>query len=65
MGLGIASSLARAASSLTPVVVGGMIAASGSVRPVFALFALIAAVTVAMWWKMTRETARQPMVEHV
>jgi putative MFS transporter len=65
MGLGIASSLSRAASSLTPVVVGGMIAASGSVRPVFALFAVIAAVTVAIWWKLTRETARRPMVEHV
>lgn len=65
MGLGIASSLARAASSLTPVVVGGVIALAGSVRPVFAIFALIAALTAFMWWTMTRETARRPMVDHV
>ena len=65
MGLGIASSLARAASSLTPLLVGGVIAAAGSVRPVFGIFALIAGVTAFMWWTMTRETARRPMMDHV
>jgi len=65
VGLGVASSLARAASSLTPLVMGGIIAASGGVRPVFALFAVIAAVTVAIWWRLTVETARKPMLEHV
>jgi putative MFS transporter len=65
VGLGVASSLARAASSLTPVLVGGVIAASGSVRPVFGIFALIAGLTAVMWLTMTRETARRPMVDHV
>ncbi|MEO7551810.1 MAG: MFS transporter [Croceibacterium sp.] len=64
-GLGVASSLARAASSLTPVIVGGVIGAAGSVRPVFAIFALIAGTTAIMWLAMTRETARRPMAEHV
>lgn len=65
LALGISSSLARAASSLTPLIVGGVIAATGSVRPVFAIFALIAGITAVMWLAMTRETARRPMVEHV
>jgi putative MFS transporter len=65
LALGISSSLARAASSLTPLVVGGVIAMSGSARPVFAIFALIAGITAVMWLALTRETARRPMVEHV
>lgn len=65
MGLGVASSLSRAASSLTPVLVGGVIGATGSVRPVFAIFALIAGVTAVIWLTLTRETARKPMVDHV
>lgn len=65
MGLGIASSLARAASSLTPLVVGGVIAIAGTVRPVFGIFALIAALCAIMWWTMTRETARRPLTDHV
>jgi hypothetical protein len=46
-------------------VVGGVIAATGSARPVFAIFALIAGITAVMWLALTRETARRPMVEHV
>ncbi|HEX7712245.1 MAG TPA: MFS transporter [Sphingomonadaceae bacterium] len=65
LALGIASSLARAASSLTPLFVGGVIGATGSARPVFGIFALIAGITALMWLALTRETARQPMVEHV
>ncbi len=65
MGLGVASSLSRAASSLTPVLVGGVIGATGSVRPVFAIFALIAGFTAVIWLTMTQETARRPMVDHV
>jgi putative MFS transporter len=65
LGLGVASSLSRAASSLTPILVGGVIAATGSVRPVFAIFALIAGVTAVIWLTMTHETARRPMVDHV
>ena len=65
LALGISSSLARAASSLTPLFVGEVIALTGSARPVFAIFALIAGITALMWLTMTRETARRPMVEHV
>lgn len=65
LALGISSSLARAASSLTPLVVGGIIAGTGSVRPVFAIFALIAGGVAIMWLVLTRETARRPMIEHV
>lgn len=65
VGLGVSSSLARAASSLTPLFVAGLIGASGDVRLVFTVFAVIAAANTLLWWKGTVETARQPTREHV
>ncbi len=55
--LGAASSLARGASMLTPLAVGGVLALSGSIAPVFLLFGA-SAVTVALLWTLaTKETA--------
>jgi len=65
VGLGVSSSLARAASSLTPLFVAGLIGMSGDVRLVFTVFAVIAAANTLLWWKGTFETARQPTREHV
>src|SRR6187399_2578837 len=65
VGLGVSSSLARAASSLTPLFVAGLIGLSGDVRLVFTVFAAIAAANTLLWWKGTVETARQPTREHV
>ena len=65
VGLGVSSSLARAASSLTPLFVAGLIGWSGDVRLVFTVFAVIAAANTVLWWKGTVETARQPTREHV
>ena len=65
VGLGVSSSLARAASSLTPLFVGGLIGLSGDVRLVFIVFAVIAAANTLLWWKGTVETARRPTPEHV
>jgi putative MFS transporter len=55
--LGAASSLARGASMLTPVVVGGLLAATGSITPVFLTFGLSAAAVALLWIFATRETA--------
>lgn len=65
VGLGVSSSLARAASSLTPLFVAGLIGLSGDVRLVFTVFAVIAAANTLLWWKGTVETARRPTLEHV
>ncbi len=57
VALGSASSLARGASMLTPLAVGGVLAISGSIAPVFLLFG-VSAVTVALLWTLaTKETA--------
>ena len=57
VALGSASSLARGASMLTPLAVGGVLAVSGSIAPVFMLFG-VSAVTAALLWSFaTRETA--------
>lgn len=65
IGLGVSSSLARAASSVTPLFVAGLIGLSGDVRLVFAVFAVIAAANTLLWWQGTVETARRPTLEHV
>jgi len=57
MALGVCSAAARTASMLTPLMVGALIAASGSVRPVFALFGLLGLTVAAIWIFATRETA--------
>ncbi|PQA87661.1 MFS transporter [Hyphococcus luteus] len=56
LALGICSSSARTASMLTPLMVGGLIAKTGSVNPVFALFGALGVLVSAIWFFATRET---------
>lgn len=56
MALGVCSSAARTASMLTPLLVGGLLAATGSVDPVFGLFGLLGIGVAAIWMFATRET---------
>jgi putative MFS transporter len=60
-GLGLSSSLARAGSMLTPLAVGGVLGATGSVRVVFALFAICSVIVTTVWLLGTRETARKSL----
>jgi putative MFS transporter len=63
LALGTSSSVARAASMLTPVLVGGVMQATGSVTLVFLAFGL-ASLAVAMLWLLgVRETAGRKMVD--
>ena len=62
-GLGLASSLARAASTLTPVVVAWVLSATGSPRDVFAILAGGTAIVLVTWIFFTRETARKSLEE--
>ena len=57
LATGTASSLARAASMLTPLLVGGLLQATGSVTPVFLTFGLCSLVVALLWWQGTQETA--------
>jgi putative MFS transporter len=57
VALGAASSLARGASMLTPLVVGGMLATTGSIIPVFLIFGCSAITVALLWIFATRETA--------
>lgn len=57
MALGLCSAAARTASMLTPLLVGLLIATTGSVNPVFGLFGVLGLVVAAMWLFATRETA--------
>jgi MFS transporter, putative metabolite:H+ symporter len=57
VALGIASSTARAASMLTPLVVGGIMQLTGSVTLVFLLSGSLALVVTLLWWRGTAETA--------
>jgi putative MFS transporter len=55
--LGAMSSLARAASMLTPLVVGGILQATGSVTLIFLTFGTASLIVALLWWRGTRETA--------
>jgi MFS transporter, putative metabolite:H+ symporter len=57
LALGVCSAAARTASMLTPVLVGTLIATTGSVNPVFGLFGALGLVVAAIWFFATRETA--------
>ena len=57
VALGTSSSLARAASMLTPLLVGGVLQLTGSVSPVFVIFGLSSLLVALLWWQGTRETA--------
>ena len=62
--LGAMSSLARAASMSTPLVVGGVLAATGSITPVFLIFGLSAASVALLWIFATKETAGRELDAH-
>jgi putative MFS transporter len=57
LALGSASSMARGASMLTPLVVGGVMQATGSVTWVFAIFGTASLIVATLWLFATRETA--------
>jgi putative MFS transporter len=57
VALGTSSSLARGASMLTPLIVGGVLQATDSVTIVFLIFGLSSLTVTLLWWQGTRETA--------
>lgn len=59
--LGTSSSLARAASMLTPLLVGGVLQVTGSVTPVFLVFGLASLAVALLWLSGVRETAGRKM----
>lgn len=61
VALGAASSLARGASMLTPLVVGGVLHATGSITLVFLIFGTSALIVSLLWWRGTQETAGREM----
>ncbi len=63
LALGTSSSLARAASTLTPLLVGGVLQMTGSTTLVFLVYGL-ASLAVALLWRFgTKETAGRKMVD--
>jgi MFS transporter, putative metabolite:H+ symporter len=63
LALGTASSLARAASMITPLLVGGIIQQTGSTTLVFLIFGLTSLVVALLWRFGTKETAGKKMVD--
>jgi putative MFS transporter len=61
LALGAASSLARGASMLTPLAVGGVLAATNSIAPVFMIFGVSAVSAAILWIFFTKETAGREM----
>jgi len=57
LALGSASSLARGASMLTPLAVGGVLAMTGQIAPVFMIFGVSAVIAALLWVFATKETA--------
>lgn len=55
--LGVSSGLARAASMSTPLIVGVLLAATGSIGPVFLIFGASAGAVALIWIFLTKETA--------
>lgn len=63
LALGTSSSIARGASMLTPLLVGGILQMTGSITPVFLVFGLVA-LSVALIWRFgTKETAGKKMLD--
>ena len=58
-GMGFTMSLARAGSMLTPVMVGGALAASGSITSVFNVMAVLLTLATVLWATCTEETAKK------
>jgi len=63
LGLGAASSLGRAASMMTPIVVGTILSLQKSPEYVFLLFAACGAGVCLLWWLAAAETAGKPLKE--
>lgn len=61
--LGTSSSLARAASMLTPLLVGGILQFSGSATPVFLIFGVTSFGVALLWAFGTRETAGRKLLD--
>jgi putative MFS transporter len=57
----MASATARGASMLTPLIVGGILADSGSIRVVFGVLGGCATIAFIIWLTATRETARMSL----
>jgi len=57
VALGSFASLARGASMLTPLVVGGLLELTGSVTPIFWIFGLVSIAVSLLWLLCTQETA--------
>jgi putative MFS transporter len=58
VALGVCSSLARAASMLTPLFVGVILNIGAPIGVVFAVFSVFALAAMILWWTATTETAR-------
>jgi MFS transporter, putative metabolite:H+ symporter len=63
LALGTSSSLARAASMLTPLLVGAVLQATGSITPIFLVFGLASLAVALLWLLGVRETAGKKMVD--
>jgi len=63
LALGASSSIARAASMLTPLLVGGVVQATGSVTLVFLVFGLASFAVAMLWLFGVRETAGRKMAD--
>jgi MFS transporter, putative metabolite:H+ symporter len=63
LALGASSSIARAASMLTPLLVGGVLQLTHSVTLVFLTFGLASVSVALLWWLGARETAGRKMTE--
>jgi len=63
LALGTSSSIARAASMLTPVLVGTVLQVTGSVTLVFLVFGLASFAVAMLWLFGVRETAGRKMAD--
>jgi MFS transporter, putative metabolite:H+ symporter len=63
LALGTASSVARGASMLTPLLVGGVLEVTGTVTPVFLVFGLASFAVALLWLFGVRETAGRKMAD--
>lgn len=61
VALGAASSLARGAAMLTPLVVGGILDLTNSVMLVFVIFGTSCLAVAVLWWRGATETAGREM----
>ncbi len=63
LALGTSSSVARAASSATQLLVGGVLQFTGSASPIFVAFGIASFAVALLWLFGTRETAGRAMVD--